>query len=167
MRKSILLVGFVLALVSCSVSYKFNGASIDYTKVKTISISDFPNRSVLVYPPLSQTFTEKLRDKFIRQTKLKMVSREGDLQIEGDIVGYELTPMAQQTDGYAAETKLTVTINVRFVNTTNPEEDFEKRYSAYKSFETTNMLEDVQDELLEEIIEEITDNIFNDTVSKW
>ena len=37
---------------ACSVSYKFNGASIDYTKTKTITIADFPIRSNYVWGPM-------------------------------------------------------------------------------------------------------------------
>jgi len=154
-------------LSGCTVSYKFNGASIDYTKVKSISIEDFPIQATLVYAPLSPKFTEGLKDLFIRQTKLKMVKKDGDLQVDGEIVGYELTPMATRADGYASETKLTVTINVRFVNTTKPEENFEQRFSAYQTFQSSQMLDDVQDTLLEEIIKEISESIFNKTVANW
>ena len=39
-----------LMVTACSISYKFNGASIDYTKVKTITIKDFPNQASLSTP---------------------------------------------------------------------------------------------------------------------
>ena len=91
LRKNIiwfcLLIGVMVT--ACSISYKFNGASIDYTKVKTISIKDFPNQAPLVYPPLSQEFTEALKDIYIRQTRLQMVNNNGDLELEGEITGYE------------------------------------------------------------------------------
>jgi hypothetical protein len=157
----------LLVLSGCTVSYKFNGASIDYNSVKTISVQDFPIRATLVYTPLSSKFTEGLKDLFLRQTKLKMVKKEGDLQLDGEIVGYELTPMATKSDGYASETKLTVTVNVRFVNTKKPSENFEQKFSAYQTFSSSSMLEDVQDTLLEEIIKEITESIFNKTVANW
>lgn len=163
------LVVFIPLLVfsGCKITYKFNGASIDYNRVKSISIQDFPIQASLVYAPLSPKFTETLKDLFVSQTKLRLVKKEGDLQIDGEIVGYELTPMATQADGYASETKLTVTVNVRFVNTTKPEENFEQRFSAYQTFQSTSMLEDVQDTLLEAIIKEISESIFNKTVANW
>ena len=157
----------LLVLSGCTISYKFNGSSIDYTRVKTISIQDFPIQASLVYAPLSPKFTEGLKDLYVRQTKLKMIKKEGDLQLDGEIVGYELTPMATKADGYASETKLTVTVNVRFVNTKKPDENFEQRFSAFQTFQTTSMLEDVQDALLEEIIKEISESIFNKTVANW
>ena len=88
----------ILAVTACSISYKFNGASIDYTKVKTITIKDFPNQAPLVYPPLSQKFTEALKDIYVRQTRLELVDNNGDLDLEGEITGYELTPMAVKED---------------------------------------------------------------------
>lgn len=154
-------------LSSCSISYKFNGASIDYTKTKSISIADFPNIAELIYPPLSQEFAESLRDTYTKQTRLQLLKKAGDLHIEGEIVGYQLTPMAISADSYASETKLTVTINVRFSNNKNPEDDFEKRYTAFQTFNSNSMLTDVQDALNKTIIAEISDNIYNDTVAKW
>lgn len=152
---------------SCTISYKFNGASIDYTKTKTISIADFSNVADLIHPPLAQEFTEKLRDKYAKQTRLKLLKSSGDMHIEGEITGYELTPMAIGADTYSAETKLTVTINVRFTNKNLPEDDFEKKYIAYQTFDSNLMITDVADELLKTIIEDIADNIYNDTVAKW
>lgn len=157
----------VLCFQSCTISYKLNGASIDYSKTKSISIVDFNNASDLVNPTLAIDFTEKLRDKYSKETRLSVLKNGGDLHLEGEIVGYELTPMAIGKDTYSAETKLTVTINVRFTNNKLPEDDFERKYSAYQTFDSNFMITDVQDELLVLIIDDITDNIYNDTVAKW
>lgn len=156
-----------LVATACSISYKFNGASIDYTKIKTISIKDFPNHAALVYPQLSQEFTEALKDIYVRQTRLEMVNDNGDLDLEGEITGYELTPMAVKEDAWSSQTKLTVTIRVRYSNRVNPDEDFEQTFSAYREFDSTRMLQDVQSELCTEIIEELTDQIYNATVANW
>ena len=82
-------------------------------------------------------------------------------------IGYQLTPMSVSADSYASETKLTMTIRVRFTNSVNPEEDFEKTYSAYQTFDASQMLNDIQDELCNTMIQEIADQIYNDTVAKW
>lgn len=157
----------IVGLNSCTISYKFNGASIDYTKTRSISIADFPNTAELVHPPFSQEFSEKLRDTYTKQTRLQVLKKGGDMHLEGEITGYVLTPMAISADTYASQTKLTVTIKVRFSNNKNPNDDFEKSYSAYQTFDSNLMLNDVQDELLKTMIDEITDNIYNDTVAKW
>ena len=160
-----LLSGLILIFSGCSIQYKLNGASIDYNKIKTLTVIDFPNQASLVYPPLSQKFTEGLKDYYIRNTKLKLLTRDGDLNLEGEIVGYDLTPMATQADGYASETKLTITINVRYSNNVNPEENFEEKFSAFSVFDSSQMLESVQDGIIDEVVKEISDIIFNKTVA--
>ncbi len=157
----------LILLSSCAISYKMSGSNVDYTKTKTISIADFPNNAEMVTPTLSQTFTEALRDKYTRQTRLRVMKQGGDLQIEGEIVGYQLASMSISADSYAAQTRLTLTVNVRFTNTKNPDEDFETKYSAYQVFDSSRMLNDVEPELIKTMTEEIIDKIFNDTVAKW
>ena len=158
----------LLLLTACSISYKFNGASIDYTKVKSISIKDFPNQaSFIPYPPLAQVFTEGLKDIYVRQPRLSLVKNNGDLELEGEIIGCELTPMAVKEDAYSSRTKLTMTVRVRYTNRSNPDEDFEQTFSAYREFDSNQMLQTVQEELFGEIVEEISDLVYNATVANW
>ena len=166
MKKLMLLLCIGL-LNSCVISYKFNGASIDYSTTKTISIADFPNVAPLVYAPLSNNLSDGIRDLFQRKTRLEQVRRGGNLEIEGEIIGYSLTPMAVAANSYASETKLTITVKVRFTNNVAPEESFEKTYTAYQTFDSSQMLNDVQDELCNTMITEIAEQIYNDTVAKW
>ena len=163
----LMLIAIILLCNACTISYKFNGASIDYSKVKTISVADFTNNATLVYPPLAVNLTDGIKDLYQRQTRLEQVRRGGNLELEGEITGYQLTPMAVSADSYAAETKLTITIKVRFTNNVAPEESFEKTYSAYQTFDASQMLSDVQDELCSTMITEIAEQIYNDTVAKW
>lgn len=166
-NKYVILAFLLLIVSSCTISYKFNGASIDYAKTKTISIADFPNTAELIYPPFSQEFSETLRDTYAKQTRLRLLNKGGNLQLEGSIVGYTLTPMAISADSYSSETKLTVTIAVRFTNVNNPDDDFEKKYTSYQIFKSSRLLSEVQDELMKVLVLEICENIYNDTVAKW
>lgn len=163
----ILFVFSYLLAISCSVSYKFNDASIDYSKVKSIAITDFQNRATLVYPPLAEYFSEHIRDVFAKQTRLTQVRRDGDLSLEGEIVEYSLQPLSIGADALAAETRLTITVRVRFANDVKPSEDFERSFSANRTFPSTSTLTDVQDQLMQEITEELVDNIYNATVANW
>lgn len=157
----------LLLLVSCTISYKFNGASIDYTKIKTITINDFSNLSALVNPSLAPQFNESLRDVYAKQTRLRSVPSGGDLQVEGEFLSYDVAPMAIQTDGVSAETRLTVTVRVRFQNKANPSKDFEKNYTAFQNFSNTQTLNQVQDQLCKVIIDELVETIYNETVADW
>ena len=155
-------------LYSCSISYSFKNKSIiDYDKVSSISIKDFPNLSSYVYAPLAQQFTEALRDKFTRQTKLRVVREGGDLDLEGEISGCNFTSMAVTDGAYASQTRLTVSIRVRYTNNTDPDDFLEQTFSAYQEFSNASTIDQVQDELFKLIIEEIVDAIFNETVAKW
>jgi len=157
----------ILFMTGCSISYTFNGASIDYTKIKSITIKDFPNQAPSVYPPLSQVFTEELKDRYIRQTRLQIAPVNGDLDLEGEIIGYDLAQLAVREDAFASQTQLTIAVRVRYTNRTNPDEDFEQTFSANRPFSNDRMLQDVQDELCLEIVKEIVDQIYNATVANW
>ena len=98
---------------------------------------------------------------------LQLLRKGGDLELEGSIVGYDLTQGAISVDSYASESKLTIRVKVHFTNNINPEDSFDKTYSAYQTFDASRMLNDVQDELCDIIIKEIAENIYNDTVAKW
>lgn len=168
MKKIISCVVLMLVVFSCSISYKFNGASIDYSKIKTMDIRDFQNQSPSVYPPLAQTFNERLKDVFTRNTKLTFVSNQpANLELEGEITRYDLTPLAVQENAIAAQTRLTMAVRIRFVNNVNPSEDKEETFTAYRDFSSNLMLTDVQDNLIEELNKDIVDQIFNATMSNW
>ena len=166
MRNLLVFLGLLIA-TACSISYKFNGASIDYTKVKTIMISDFTNQASYVNPTLAPEFTEELKDIYIRQTRLEQVTSNGDLALEGEVTGYDFTPMAVKEDALASQTRLTITVRVRYMNNTNPDEDFEQSFSAYREFDSNLMLQQVESSLCAEIIEEIVDQGYNATVANW
>lgn len=165
--RHLLLCCCLLVATACSISYKFNGAAIDYTKVKTILISDFTNQAPYVNPTFAPELTEAMKDIYIRQTRLEHVRTNGDLELEGEVIGYDYTPMAVKEDAIASQTRLTVTVRVRYVNNTNPDEDFEQTFSAYREFDSNLMPQQVEGSLCEEIIEEIVDQVYNATVANW
>ena len=154
-------------LSSCSISYKFNGANINYQTTHSISISDFPNNAPMVNPTLSNALSEGIRDIYQRQTRLQVLSKGGDLELEGEIIGYDITQGAISADSYASESKLTIRVTVHFTNNIYPEESFDKTYSVFRTFDASQLLTDVQDELCNAMITEIAENIYNDTVAKW
>lgn len=158
----------VVAMVSsCRVSYKFNGASIDYAKTKTIQIDNFPIRSAYVWAPMQSIFQNKLSDIYASQTRLKQVKRNGDLQLSGEITGFDQFNKGISSDGYSSQVQLKMTVNVRFVNNANHNEDFERTFSATAEYDATQQLTAVQEELVTQMTKDITDQIFNATVANW
>lgn len=166
MKKYLFLLS-VIVVTACSVSYKFNGASIDYTKTKTIQIVDFPIRSNYVWGPMGPMFNNALKDEYANHTKLIQVKRNGDLKLEGEITQYSQRNKAASSEGHSNMTELSITVNVRFTNNANHNEDFERQFTSSKSYETTLSLNSVQEQLVRQMVEDLVDQIFNATVANW
>lgn len=156
------------AMGGCRISYKLNGAAIDYTVYKTIYVSNFPIRAALVYPPLQQTFENELLDYISRNTRLRTIDTpNADLQLEGEITGYSLSPQAVTENAYASRTRLTIQVKIRYVDNKSEGKDIDQTFSAYRDFDSSEMLTDVQDQLCNEISKELVDLIFNATLGDW
>lgn len=166
-RAGVWLLLFTIILSACTVSYKFTGASIDYTKVKTVSIAQFQNRAAYQWAPMASMLDEAMSDAFVQQTKLQQVSRGGDLDFEGEITAYDQINKSVSSDGYSSLVQLKMSVNVRFTNNTNHEEDFERTFSATRDFDATQSLESVQEELVNQMIKEIVESVFNAAVANW
>ncbi len=163
-----LMVALLAAVVTaCSVSYKFNGASIDYTKTKTIQIADFPIRSSYVWGPMASIFNNQLKDAFADHTRLTQVKRNGDLKIEGEITQYTQRNKAVTAQGESAQVELAMTVNVRFTNNVNHSEDFERQFTATTTYDSRQSLNSVQEECVTQMVKQLTDQIFNATVANW
>lgn len=158
---------FMFLLVGCTISYKFNGASINYDIIKTITIANFPNRALYQWGPMESMFNNALSDKYVTQTKLQQVPRGGDLMLSGEITAYDQVNKSISSDGYSSMMQLKMTVKVKFENAKNPVEDFERQFSASREFDSSQQLNDVQDELVTQIIDEIVEQIFNATVANW
>ena len=163
---SLLAVTLIL-LAGCKVSYKLTGASIDYTKVKTISLEPFQNRAAYQWGPMAQMFNQTLNDVFVQQTKLVQVKNGGDLHFAVEMTSYDQFNKSISSDGYSSMVQLKMTVNVRFTNNTNHDEDFERSFSAVRDFEASQSLESVQEELVTQMIKEIVESIFNAAVANW
>lgn len=165
--RSIMMLLLLIPMGGCTISYKLNGAAIDYQVYKTIYVSQFPIRAALVYPPLQQTFENELLDYIARNTRLSIVESGGDLQLEGEITGYALSPQAVTENAYASKTRLTITVRVKYIDNRQEGKDVDQTFSAYRDFDSSEMLTDVQDQLCNEISKELVDLIFNATLGNW
>ena len=155
----------VFTSTSCGI-YSFTGG--DTGKAATLQIDYFPNNAALIEPGLSQNFTQELQDLFLRQTNLSLVKANGDLTFEGEISSYRITPMTATADQTAAQSRLTIVINVRYFNKYEEPKNFEKKFTHFYDFGGSEMLTGgLLDTALEEIFERITQDIFNASVANW
>ena len=156
-----------LLLTACTISYRFNGASIDYETTKTIQIDNFPIRSTYVWAPMQSIFQNRLTDIYASQTKLRQVKKNGDMQLSGEITGFDQYNKGISSDGYSSQVQLKMTVNVRFVNNKKHTDDFERQFSATADYDASQQLTAVQEELVTQMVKDITDQIFNATVANW
>ena len=152
----------------CTISYKFNGSAIDYNVYKTIHVGQFPIRAALVYPPLQQMFENALLDYIARNTRLQIVDTQNtDITLDGEITGYNLSPQAVSENAIAAQTRLTIAVRIKYTDSKNDKNNVDQTFSAYKDFDSNEMLTDVQDDLCQQITEQLIDLIFNATLGNW
>lgn len=160
---SLLLALLMVFLPSCGI-YSFTGAEI---VGETISVNYFPNKAPQIQASLSQVVTDAISDKFVSQSKLNLVNGEADLHIEGEIVGYSVSPVAFQGNEQAARNRLTIQVNVRFTNRLKEKDNFEQLFSSFAEFDSQENLSSVQDELISQIVKRIAEDVFNKAVVNW
>ena len=161
---------FVFSWEACGI-YSFTGASIP-AGTETFQVNYFDNLAgnrpgSIVEPGLDRDFTLALQDLIQNQTSLNLVNTSGDLIYEGEITEYSVTPMSATSQNTAAQNRLTMKVNLRYYNTKNEEDDFERSYSFFYDFGAELQVYDIKDAAHEEIFERLTQNIFNDTLAKW
>lgn len=154
------------ALTGCKVTYSLSGASIP-ANAKTVSIPYFPNNATLVSPTPSSTLTDELQTRFTNQTKLELVPENGDLAFEGEITSYTVQPVAVTSNDMAAMNRLTITVKVKFTNRIDPTFDFNRSFSAFQEYPSSNDLSSVEGTLIPELVTQLVDDIFNAAVSNW
>ena len=149
------------------VTYNLSGGSIP-PEAKTFSVAYFPNNAPMVAPTLSNVLTEGLRDKFSRQTRLQQVEEGGDFAFEGEITNYTSTTASVSSDDYALMNRLTITVKVNFQNAVDQTTSFNaKTFSSYADYDASQLLVDVQDQLIEEIVEDLVNDIYMAAAGNW
>ena len=162
----IALAATVFIVQSCGI-YSFTGTSIQ-PDVKTVTVNYFEYKALKVNPSLSNQITEALKEKFTKLTKLEQVDMDGDLEIIGEVTGYDVKATAITANEQAAQNRLTVSVKIAFVNRKYPEDSFEnKSFSAYADFDAMQTLDAVESSLCEEIVEKLCEDMFNATVANW
>lgn len=164
-----LILASLASLSGCGI-YSFSGAS---TAAKNITIEPFFNNTDLAPANLAQTFTNKLKDYYQRNSSLKVVPENGELQVDGAITEYRINPIAPvssgtQTIDAAALTRLTITVKLSYVDGLEPKNNFkDKSFTFYADFPNTENLTNVQESLEKKIFDQILMDIFNATVANW
>ena len=166
MKRLIICVLLALPLLSACGIYSFTGTSIQ-ADVKTITINYFDYKALKVNPTLRNDLTEALKDQFRKLTRLEQVDMDGDLEISGEVTGYDVRAAAITADEVAAQNRLTVSVKINFENRKYPEDNLEQSFSAYEDYDSMQSLEAVESTLCESIVKKLIEDIFNATVAQW
>lgn len=155
----------VIGLYSCKVNYSFTGTSTG--DAKTISIETFRSTAPLLPPEFTQTFTEDLKELFLRQTNLDLVVRDGDLQISGVITRYTTRPSATTGNENTSQNRLTVSVSIKYINTLDPTQNYNKNFSRFEDYLAEQNLSEVQDQLFESITQQLAQDIIQASIGTW
>ncbi len=157
-----------LLLSGCTLS--FTGAALD-PAIKTFSVETFQNNSGQGPATLSQTLTDEFRTFVQRNSNLKLdPGAEGDVQYTGEITGYTVQPVNATAQGgveAAGANRLTVTVQVRFVNTKDAKQNFEQSFSQFSDFDRSRNANQLDDGFIREIANRLYLDIFNRSLSNW
>lgn len=166
MKRLLIILAAALCISSCGI-YSFSGTSIQ-PDVETITINFIEYKAPRVNPSLSNDLTEALKEQFRKMTRLEQVEMDGDMEVSGEITGYDVAATAITANEVAATNRLTVTVKISFHDRKYPEEDFDdKSFSAYSDYGSENSLDAVESSLCQEIVEKLVEDIFNACVAQW
>ena len=158
------LLALAVSLNSCWF-YSFKGGTLD---AETCKIENFTNQASIVVPLLSETLTEKLKDKFISEFSLTMVENDdADISFKGVVTDYRATPSSVASDNQAALTRLTISVKVTYENKKEPENSYETTFSNFVEFDSNLDLASIENDLIDEITDMLVQDIFNRAVNNW
>jgi len=156
----------LIGVLFSSCNYSFTGASIS-PEVKTISVDYFKSVAPQAPPIIEQAFTEALREIFVAQTNLKLIDGVGDLHFEGKITGYRSKAVSVSGNQIANAERLTISVRVRFVNSKEPKNNFDRSFSKYQDYDASQNLQTIENELMADINQQLVQSIFDAAVSNW
>jgi hypothetical protein len=164
----IVIIGVMFAGLSCTYKISLSGAST--VGLKTIHVDFFENNAALVVNNLSTLFTEALKSRIRNTTSLSIVSGDGDATMSGAITGYEIAPVsinatANNVAPIAGASRLTITVQVKYVNTKDKKNNFEESFSKFENY--SGDINTQEQTLIADINKQLTEDIFNKAFANW
>jgi hypothetical protein len=155
----------ILLFASCEIRYSFSGGQ--FSGAKTFSVSYLKPQTALASPTYSQRLTENFKDVMQSQSPLSLTETNGDLQFEGGVTNYVVTPMAIQSNETASLTRLSITVKIKYTNTLESDLNFEKSFTKFADFAATESLFSVEEDLWKQINDQLAQEIYNASVGNW
>ncbi len=146
--------------------YSLKGYSIA-ADVETFYVGNFKLTAPNAPPTITQTFAEALKDKISRESRLKYSDEEPHLEFNGTIQGYNVTAIAPQPGERTASNRLTINVNVEYINHLNAKDTWTKSFSHFEDFPAEGNLLSVQEELITVIFNQVLEDVFNQAFNNW
>ncbi len=166
--KNLYFVFLFFVISGCKIS--LDGASIP-KNMKTINVTVFENNAPLVVASLSTQFTEELKTRIRNQTSLSITPNDAEATFSGNIIGYDIRPVAIQDNNnrqtLAGANRLTIRVNVKYVNNLDPEQSFEDSFERFKDFKLSGNLQSQEPGLIKDVTAQLTEDIFNRAFAQW
>ncbi len=163
--KKFIYIPFLLIINSCGF-YTFSGASIS-NEVKNIKINYFVNEAENFKANLDRDITQKLTDIIIDQTNIGINNDNYEIEINGKIISYDVSPISISSNDIANQNRLSISVNIDFKNYIYEKENYNQKFTRYVDYKSDQNLEEIENELIDQILEEICIDIFNKTFVNW
>ena len=163
--KNFLYIPLLFTISSCGF-YTFSGASIS-AEIKNIKIGYFINEAENFKVNLDRDITQKLTDFIIEQTDLSVNNNNYEIEINGKIISYDISPISISSNDFANQNRLSISVNIDFKNYVNEKENYNQKFTRYVDYKSDQNIEEIESELNDQIIEEICIDIFNKTFVNW
>ncbi len=157
---------FLPVIAGCGCKVSMNGYSID-PLAKTFYVGTFKQKAQNAPATIANTFQEQLKDKVARQSKLKYIDTDADLEFNGSIENYVVMAVAPRPDEQTSFNRLTIYVAIDYTNNLDEKDQWTKTFSHFADFPSDQNLLQVQDELIVIIFNQILEDVFNEAFTNW
>ncbi|HNE49867.1 MAG TPA: LptE family protein [Chitinophagales bacterium] len=162
---TMLLLFGTFCIPACKI-YRFTDASVD-PNWKTFSVAPTINVATLQNPNAAPTFTDKLKESFLRNTRLTLIRDSGDLEFSVTITEYNVEPVAITNTETTAQNRLNISVKVDCVNQRDKAKSFSQTFRDGENYGAGRQLSDVENSLINTIFDRLVQQIFNRTFGNW
>lgn len=161
----VIILVLTLSISSCKI-YRFTDASVD-PNWKTFSMAQTINIATLQNPNAAPNFTESLKNKFLRDTRLVLNRENGDLEFSATITEYNIDPVSITNTETTAQNRLNISIKIDCINQKDNKKSFSQTFRDGENYDANKQFSDVENGLVNTIYDRLTQQIFNRTFGNW
>lgn len=168
MSKTFFFLSLTLALTACwpsSVSFRDGTMPEEW---KTFTVKTLINNTATAPNSYPALLTEAIKDGIQNNSRLLLnTGNTAEVNIEGSVNGYSISPIALQPGDVAAKNRLSISTQFTIFITQPEEEKMEVSFTKFMDFNSNQDISSVENELLTEINNQIVQDIVAKLMSNW